>query len=72
MFLREVEFTILQYSNYWFLYRTNNPDKEIRKLCPSIKLKIQISIDDFEEEYDENRKVEGIYMNAINTKQLSK
>ena len=67
----------LQYCNIvtngFYTERTIRDVKEIRKLCPSIKLKIQISIDDFEEEHDENRKVEGIYMNAINTlKQLSK
>lgn len=45
----------------------------IRKHCPRLKLKIQISFDDFQEEHDAYRKVPGIFDKAVGTlKALSK
>lgn len=39
----------------------------IRKHCPRLKLKIQISFDDFQEEHDAYRKVPGIFQHACDT-----
>jgi MoaA/NifB/PqqE/SkfB family radical SAM enzyme len=40
---------------------------EILENCPRLKLKVQISLDDFEEAHDEYRKVPGIFSNAMET-----
>jgi MoaA/NifB/PqqE/SkfB family radical SAM enzyme len=39
----------------------------IREHCPRLKLKIQISFDDFQEEHDAYRKVPGIFQKACDT-----
>jgi len=61
----------LQYCNIvtngFYTERVIDNIKKIRELCPNLKVKIQISIDDFEEAHDEYRVVPGIYSNAINT-----
>ena len=39
----------------------------ITEHCPRLKVKIQVSFDDFEKEHDEYRKVPGIYKKAMNS-----
>jgi len=38
--------------------------------CPTLRIKIQVSIDDFEKEHDENRGVPGLYRKALQTIRL--
>lgn len=60
-------------TNGFYTDRTLKAVKRILKNCPRLKLKIQISLDDFEKEHDAYRKVPGIFAKAINTlKELSK
>lgn len=60
-------------TNGYYTERTLAATKYIREHCPRLKLKIQISFDDFEEEHDAYRKVTGIFAKAMTTlKELSK
>ncbi|MFH1386992.1 MAG: radical SAM protein [bacterium] len=54
-------------TNGFYAERIVKTAQMILKQCPSLKLKIQVSIDDFEPAHDENRGVPGIYQNAIKT-----
>ena len=57
-------------TNGFYVDRVRSIVKTILKECPRLRLKIQVSIDDFEEAHDENRKVLGIYSKAIETVQM--
>ena len=59
-------------TNGFYTNRVVEDVKRIRRICPEIKIKIQISFDDFKEAHDSYRKVEGIFDKAIDTlRQLS-
>ncbi len=60
-------------TNGFYTDRTLKVVSAIRERCPRLKLKIQISLDDFEKEHDAYRKVPGIFSKAVATLQaLSK
>jgi MoaA/NifB/PqqE/SkfB family radical SAM enzyme len=54
-------------TNGFYVDKTRKIVSQILRECPRLKLKIQVSIDDYEKAHDENRKVEGIYAKAIET-----
>ncbi|MDD5302703.1 MAG: radical SAM protein [Elusimicrobia bacterium] len=59
-------------TNGYYTEQTAAVVRRILAECPRLRLKIQVSIDDFEKEHDENRKVPGIYRRALATiRQLS-
>lgn len=41
--------------------------QEIVRACPRLRLKVQVSIDDFQEAHDRNRGVPGMYQRAVET-----
>ena len=60
-------------TNGFYTERTVAAVKTIREQCPRLKIKIQISFDDFEKEHDAYRKVPGIFAKATETlRELSK
>lgn len=54
-------------SNGFSTDRTARTVEEILATCPRLRLKVQLSFDDFEEAHDENRGVSGIYSRALET-----
>lgn len=54
-------------TNGFYTEKTVETVRRVLEECPRLKLKIQVSIDDFEHEHDENRKVPGIYRRALET-----
>ena len=56
-------------TNGFYTKKTLAVVDRIVETCPRLKLKIQVSIDDFERQHDENRKVPGIYVKAMETLQ---
>ena len=54
-------------TNGWYTSRTINVVKTVLRDCPRLRLKIQVSIDDFEHAHDENRGIPGSYRKAVET-----
>lgn len=54
-------------TNGFYTERTLRAIDYVLEKCPRLKLKIQISFDDFEKEHDEYRKVPGIFKKAVET-----
>lgn len=54
-------------TNGFYTERTVETVREILDRCPRLRLKVQVSIDDFEKEHDENRGVPGLYRKALET-----
>lgn len=52
-------------TNGFYVERIMKTTAHILERCPRLKLKIQVSFDDFEKEHDEYRKVPGIYAKAL-------
>jgi len=60
-------------TNGFYTERIVETVREVRRRCPRLRLKIQISLDDFAEAHDAYRKVPGIYEKAVQTlKRLSR
>lgn len=54
-------------TNGFYTERTLRLAQALRERCPRLRLKIQISVDDFESAHDVYRKVPGIFAKAVET-----